>query len=146
MLKVKTQRFLSSYLLPTYVHEAFSPTLAVESAHCMPARSPPQGAPPRTFMAKFLNYKDLDAALRLSREKGNIPLGNIKVAIFLDFNVAAKASRRPNACESNISNTPCCSLCALELKVMTGCSFLKILKKFLPGWNVEELIGERLTN
>lgn len=45
----------------------------------------PWEPPPRTFIAKFLNYMDRDAALRLAREKGNIPYGNLKVGIFPDF-------------------------------------------------------------
>lgn len=84
--------FLEQLLIKTYGREAFSPMLAVERAHRMPARPPPQGAPPRTFIAKMLNYRDRDAALRLARERGNIPLGNVKIAVFPDF--SAKVQRR----------------------------------------------------
>lgn len=73
-------------MINTYGWDAFSPMLAVERAHRMPARPPPQGAPPPvTFNANFLNYKDRDAALRMAREKGNIPIGKIKVAVFPHF-------------------------------------------------------------
>lgn len=65
--------FLEMLLTTTYGREAFSVTLAVERTHRMSARPPPPGAPPCTFIAKFLNYKDRDVALRLAREKGNIP-------------------------------------------------------------------------
>lgn len=51
----------------------------------MPAKKPPQGAPPRVFIAKFLNYKDRDAILCLSREKVNIPLHNHQIMAFPDF-------------------------------------------------------------
>lgn len=77
--------YLEQLLVHTYGREAFSPMLAVERAHRMPARPPLPGAPPRTFIAKLFNYKDRDAALRMAREKGNIPVGNNKVAIFPDF-------------------------------------------------------------
>lgn len=60
----------------------------------MPARPPPPGAPPRTFIAKFLNYKDRDAALRMAREKGNIPHGNGKIAIFPDFSADVQRRRQ----------------------------------------------------
>lgn len=50
--------FLERLLNTTHGCEAFSPTLAVEKAHRMPARPPPQGAPPRTFITKLLNYKN----------------------------------------------------------------------------------------
>lgn len=36
---------------------------------------------PRTFIAKFLNFRDRNVILRLSREKGNIPIGNEMVAV-----------------------------------------------------------------
>lgn len=77
--------FLEQLLIITYARGAFSPTLTVERAHRMPAMPSSQGVPPRTFIDKLRNYKDCDTALRLTREKGNIPLGNIKVAIFPDF-------------------------------------------------------------
>lgn len=86
--------FLEHLLVNTYGREAFSPLLAVERAHCMPARPPPPGAPPRTFIAKLLNYKDRDVALRLAREKGNIPFGNEKIAIFPDFSAEVQRRRQ----------------------------------------------------
>lgn len=60
----------------------------------MCAKPPPQGAPPCTFIAKLLNYKDRDVALRLAREKGNIPVGNVKVAIFPDFSAEVQRRRQ----------------------------------------------------
>lgn len=41
--------------------------------------------PPRTFIAKLLNYRDQDAILRLTREKGNIPFGSTPIAVYPDF-------------------------------------------------------------
>lgn len=91
--------FLEQLLITTYGREAFSPTFAVERAHRMPARPPPQGAPPRTFIAKLLNYKDRDATLRMARLKGNIPIDNVKVAIFPDFSTEVQ-KRRQNFTEA----------------------------------------------
>lgn len=77
--------FLEELLITTYGREAFSQSFVVERAHRMPTKKPPQGAPPQVFIAKFLNYKDRDAILRLSREKGNIPLHNHQIMAFPDF-------------------------------------------------------------
>lgn len=57
----------------------------VERAHCIPAKSPPAGAPPRTFIAQFLNFRERDKIMWLSREKGNIQVSNGHVAVFPDF-------------------------------------------------------------
>lgn len=59
----------------------------------MPAKKPPQGAPPRVFIAKFLNYKDRDTILRLSREKDNIPLHNHQIMAFPDFSAEVQRQR-----------------------------------------------------
>lgn len=86
--------FLEQLLIKTYGRDAFSPTFVVERAHRKSGRPPPQGTPPRTFITKLLNYRDRDAVLGLSREKGNIPLANARVAIFPDF--SAEVQRRRN--------------------------------------------------
>lgn len=85
--------FLEDLLITTYEREAFSQSFAVERVHRMPAKKPPQGAPPRVFIAKFLNYKDRDAILRLSRNKGNIPLHNHQIMDFPDFSAEVKRQR-----------------------------------------------------
>lgn len=60
----------------------------------MSGRPPPVGAPPRTFISKFLNFRDRDAILHLSREKGNIPFGNKIVAVFPDFSAEVQRKRK----------------------------------------------------
>lgn len=55
---------------------------------------PPAGSSSSHLIAKLLNYKDRDAALRLARERGNIPIGNIKVAIFPDFSAEIQKKRQ----------------------------------------------------
>lgn len=85
--------FLEKLLITTYGREAFSTTFVVERAHRMPARRPPEGAPPRTFIAKMLNFKDRDAVLRLARIKGNIPFQTGTVAAFPDFSAEVQKQR-----------------------------------------------------
>lgn len=86
--------YLEQLLTQTYGRESFSSTFVVERAHRLSGRPPPQGAPPRTFIAKFLNYRDRDAILRLARVKGNIPFGNHKIAIFPDFSAEVQRRRK----------------------------------------------------
>lgn len=129
--------------------EALSATLAVERAHRMPARPPPQ-ASPCTFISKSLNYKDQDAAVRLAREKGNIPHGNGRVAIFPDF--SADVQRRRQSFMKVKRRLPIKHLkysmpFPAKLQVawlgiddrMTEPTFSRILRRLLPGWNVEKL-------
>lgn len=77
--------YLETLLIKTYGREAFSVMFVVERAHSIPAKPPPGGAHPQTFIAKFLNFKDRDKILRLTRKQGNIPMGNGQVAVFPDF-------------------------------------------------------------
>lgn len=86
--------FLETLLIDTYGREAFSGMFAVERAHRVPARPPPQGAPPRTFIAKFLNFRDRDKILRLARERGNMQYGNTNVAAFPDFSNEVQKQRQ----------------------------------------------------
>lgn len=58
--------FLEKLLINTYGREALSTTFVVERANRMPARQPPEGTPPRNFIAKLMNYRDLGAVLRLT--------------------------------------------------------------------------------
>lgn len=85
--------FLEKLLIKTYNREALSTTFVVERAHRMPARRPPEGAPPRTFIAKLLNYRDQDIILRLNREKGNIPFQAGHIMVFPDFSAEVQKQR-----------------------------------------------------
>lgn len=77
--------FLENLLTTTYDRKAFSVMFAVERAHRIPAWPPPKGAPSHTFVAKFLNFKDCNKILCLTREKCQIPFNNVHVAVFPDF-------------------------------------------------------------
>lgn len=85
--------YLENLLIKTFGRDAFSSTFVVERAHRLAAKPPPAGAPPRTFIAKFLNYRDRDTILRLTRERGNIPVGNVTVAVFPDFSAEVQKKR-----------------------------------------------------
>lgn len=49
--------FIEAWLTDTFGCYTLSPMFAVERAHRVPVRPPPQGAPPRLFF-HLLNYKD----------------------------------------------------------------------------------------
>lgn len=85
--------YLESLLTKTYGREAFSVMFTAERAHRIPARPLPPGAPPHTFIAKFLNFRDRDKILWLTREKGNIQMGNGQIAVFLDFSNEVQRKR-----------------------------------------------------
>lgn len=49
--------------------------------------------PPRTFIAKIMNYRDRNAIFRLPREKGSIPLHNGMVVVYPDFSAEVQHRR-----------------------------------------------------
>lgn len=61
--------FLENLLLKAYGRDAFSVMFAVDRAHHILARPPPQVAPPHTFIAKFLNFRDRDRILCFTKER-----------------------------------------------------------------------------
>lgn len=79
--------YLENLRTSTYGRAQFSVMFAVKRAQRILPKPPPHGAPPRTFIAKLLNYQDRDAVLRLSRDKGSIPLGNAQISVYPDFSV-----------------------------------------------------------
>lgn len=85
--------FLEQLLINAYGRDTFSTTFVVERAHQMPARRPPEGVPPRTFIAKLLNFKDRDAVLRMARLKGNIPFQSGFISAFPDFSAEVQRQR-----------------------------------------------------
>lgn len=64
-------------LLRTLLPSAqFSPFYVVERAHRIPPKPGPQGSPPRTFILKFLNFRDRDEVLRVARVQGELAYQN----------------------------------------------------------------------
>lgn len=78
-------------LLPT---AQLSPYFAVERAHRVPPRPGPEGAPPRTFILRLLNFRDHDELLRASRAAGDLPFQNIKLLLFPDYTMETQRQRR----------------------------------------------------
>ena len=62
----------------------------VETAHRVPARRPPAGAPPRPVVARLLNFRDRDRILQNSREKGACMVDSVKGLIFPYFTLAVQ--------------------------------------------------------
>lgn len=86
--------YLENLLITAYGREAFSVIFAVGRVHRIYQQSPHlQEHPPRTFIAKFLNFRDWDKIVRLTREKGNIQVGNDHVAVFPDFSKEVQQKR-----------------------------------------------------
>lgn len=77
--------FLENLLVNTFGRAEFSTSFVVERTHRLAPKPLPQGAPPRTFIAKMLNFRDRDAVLWLTRLKGNIPFKNSEIKVFPDF-------------------------------------------------------------
>lgn len=72
------QAFLENLLITTFLT-----SFVMDRAHRLGCQTPflvPPPPSPCTFKAKFMNFRERDAILRLSREKGNIPFHNWKVA------------------------------------------------------------------
>lgn len=71
-----------------------SPHFAVERAHRVPSRPGPEGAPPRTFILRLLNYRDRDELLRAARAAGTLPYHNGKLLLFPDYTIETQRQRR----------------------------------------------------
>lgn len=54
------------------------PTYVVERAHRVPTGRHPEGAPPRPFLVRFLNYRDRDMILAEARKHAELPYENTK--------------------------------------------------------------------
>lgn len=87
------ESFLESWLAEVLGRDKLSATFVVERAHRVPMTPGPLGSPPRTFIAKLLNYRDRDTILRLTREIGHISIQNSKVSVYPDFSVNIQKER-----------------------------------------------------
>lgn len=79
------ETFLETWLIDTLRREKLSSTIVVECAHCVPMTPGPPYSPPRTFLVKLLNDRNLDTILQLTREVGHLSIQNSNV---LDFSVS----------------------------------------------------------
>lgn len=65
----------------------------MERAHRVPGRPPPQGAPPRSMLAKLLHYRDREAVLRCAREQANVKFNGVRMSFYPDFSAEVQRNR-----------------------------------------------------
>lgn len=87
------ETFLEKCLIDTFGREKFSSTFVVERARRIPLTPGPPGSPPRTFIAKLLNFRDRDAVLQLTRELGHLTIQNATISVYPDFSVNIQKGR-----------------------------------------------------
>lgn len=80
-------------LCNTFGASAFSPHLTVERAHRSLGPRPPPGGVPRPIIARLLNYRDRDTALRMAREK-ILTYEGMDFTMYPDFTAAVQEARR----------------------------------------------------
>lgn len=85
--------FIEAWLTGTFGKDAFSSMFAVERAHRVPTRPPPQGAPPRAFLFRLLNYRDRDTILSKARVTPSLKVDNTKISLFPDFSAEVQRQR-----------------------------------------------------
>lgn len=73
------------WLQDVFGKEAFTSLFAVEWAHRTPPWPLPPGRPPRSMLARLLNYKNCEIILRLAQEKGSVHFNGTKVSFYPDF-------------------------------------------------------------
>lgn len=84
------EKLLTNLLGP----ETFSSTFVVERAHRSLDPWPPPGATPCPIIAKLLNYRDRDAALRTARELKSLHYEGSTLSLFPDFTLKVQEARR----------------------------------------------------
>lgn len=84
--------FTEMWLQHIFCKDAFTALFTVERAHRTPLRPLPPGNPPRSMLARLLNYKDREIILRLAREKGAVHYNGTKISFYPDF--SAEVQRR----------------------------------------------------
>lgn len=90
----KMEDYVERLLTTLFGREPFSSVFIVERAHRALAARPVPGAPPRPIIAKLLNYRDRDTALRLAREKGTLRYEDKILSIYPDFTMVIQEQRR----------------------------------------------------
>lgn len=70
------------------------PTYVVEWAHRVPTGRSPEGAHPRPFLVRFLNFWDRDMILAEARKHPELPYENTKVMLFPDFSAEVQKRHR----------------------------------------------------
>ncbi|KAJ1189349.1 hypothetical protein NDU88_006097 [Pleurodeles waltl] len=88
------ENFIKSLLIQLLGRDTFSAFFVVERAHrSLPARPLP-GAPPRPVIARLLNYRDRDAALRRARELKTLRYECMTLSLYSDFILQVQEVRK----------------------------------------------------
>lgn len=88
------EKFVESLLQRLLGEGVFSNLFMVERAHRSLGPRPPPGTTPRPIIAKRLNYRDRDAALRAAREKQPLIYKGSTISIYPDFTPKVQDARR----------------------------------------------------
>lgn len=86
--------FLEDLILNHLKPKRVSTVFTIERAHRALVPKPKPGAPPRTIIAKILNYRDRDAILQAARLKGDLHYENATIRFFPDFTLKVQRERR----------------------------------------------------
>ncbi|KAJ1097040.1 hypothetical protein NDU88_002169 [Pleurodeles waltl] len=86
--------FIEGLLVQLLGCTTFSDLFIVERAHRSLATRTPPGAPPRTIIARLLNYRDHDVALCRARELKTLQYEGITISLYLDFTLQVQEGRR----------------------------------------------------
>ncbi|XP_078537723.1 uncharacterized protein LOC144823247 [Lissotriton helveticus] len=84
--------FLENLIINHLKPKRLSKIFTIERAHRAPVPKP--GAPPRTIIAKILNYRDRDAILQVARQWGDLPFEGATIRFFPDFTLQVQQERR----------------------------------------------------
>lgn len=90
----KMEPFVEKLIVELLGAETLSNMFVVERAHRSLGPRPKPGAPPRPIIAKLLNYRDRDAALRVAREKQHLTYEGASISLYPDFTAKVQEARR----------------------------------------------------
>lgn len=86
--------FIEKLLIQLLGRETFPDVFVVERTHRLLAAHPPPGAAPRPVIARLLNYRDRDAALRRARELKTLHYKGSELSLFPDFTPLVQEARK----------------------------------------------------
>lgn len=86
--------FLEDLILNHLKPKRLSKIFSVERAHRAPIPKPKPGAPPRTIIARILNFRDRDAILQAARVRGDLQYENTTIRFYPDFTLKVQRERR----------------------------------------------------
>ncbi|KAJ1217615.1 hypothetical protein NDU88_005208 [Pleurodeles waltl] len=91
---VNMEKIVESLLIQLLGQDTFSAFFVVEQAHRSLAARPPSGVPPRPVIARLLNYRDRDAALKRARELKTLRYEGMTLSLYPDFTLQVQEVRK----------------------------------------------------